>query len=93
MEHPAEHKEISDKYCPRFGQIAVEKGYITPDQLQVALCIQHEDSIAGRPHRYLGVILFDNDWMSGGQIDEVLTTLFRRLRAEGLHVDPVRHPA
>ena len=93
MEHHAEHKDISDKYCPRFGQIAVEKGFITPQQLVTALRIQDDDSRAGRPHRYLGVILFDSDWMTGEQIDEVLTTLFRRLRAEQPVADPARGAA
>lgn len=89
MKHHAQHKAISDKYCPRFGEIAVEKGFITAEELDAALRIQLEDELAGRPHRYLGVILFDNDWMTGEQIDEVLTTLFKRLRAES----PLRGPA
>jgi len=68
-------KRISEKYCPRFGQIAVEKGYITADQLKSALSIQVDENIAGEKHRLLGTILFEKDWMSSDQIEVVLNLL------------------
>jgi hypothetical protein len=68
-------KRISEKYCPRFGQIAVEKGYITADQLKSALSIQVDENIAGVEHRLLGTILFEKDWMSSEQIEVVLNLL------------------
>ena len=73
-------RDISRKYCPRFGEIAVERGYITDAQLQRALRTQRDDECAGRAHRFLGVILFDQDWMTSEQIEDVLTRLFRRMR-------------
>ncbi len=33
-------KEISGKYCNRFGVIAVDKGFVTADQLKEALTEQ-----------------------------------------------------
>ena len=33
-------KELSEKYCPRFGVLAVELGYVTPDQVKTALSEQ-----------------------------------------------------
>ncbi len=75
-----QQREISRKYCPRFGEIAVEKGFITKEQLESALRMQRDDELAQRARRYLGVILFDRDWMTSEQIEEVLNLLFRRIR-------------
>ncbi len=36
-------KEISGKYCNRFGVIAVDKGFVTADQLKEALTEQGGD--------------------------------------------------
>jgi hypothetical protein len=76
------HKKISDKYCPRFGQTAVEMGFISDDQLKKALCRQIDDELSGKEHRLLGSILFDNDLMSSEQIEVVLNTMLKAMRAE-----------
>ena len=75
-------KEISRKYCLRFGQIAVESGLISEAQLAQALAWQVHQEISGSRHLLLGEILFEKDWMSAAQIDQVLTDLFRNLREE-----------
>jgi len=75
-------KRISQKYCPRFGQIAVESGFITEAQLAQALALQVHQELDGHGHRLLGEILFEKEWMSAPQIDQVLTTLFRRMREQ-----------
>ncbi len=59
-------------YCRRFGQIAVERGYITPEQLKEALAEQVDDDLAGKPHRVLGNILFEKDWLTARQVESVL---------------------
>lgn len=74
------YRQVSEKYCPRFGQIAVEKRFISEEQLQEALRCQVDDDLRGRPHRLLGVILFEKDWMSSEQIEQVLTVLFKSMR-------------
>ena len=38
-------KVISGKYCNRFGVIAVDKGFVTADQLKVALTEQADDKV------------------------------------------------
>jgi hypothetical protein len=63
------------KYCPRFGQIAVELGFITMKQLKEGLIEQVNDDIAHRPHRLLSEILFDKGWITNRQILEVLHEL------------------
>ncbi len=70
-------KEIADKYFKRFGQIAVEKGYITEDDLMKALKIQVEDDLKGRPHRLLGNILFQMGAMHIKEIEDTLEELFK----------------
>lgn len=67
-------------YCPRFGQLAVEMGFITTEQLKQGLFEQVDDNLANRPHRILGTIFFDHGWMTPGQIDAVLNRMFQLLR-------------
>lgn len=69
--------EISREYCPRFGEIAVKLGYITEEQLEDALACQSQERRSGKEHRLLGRILLENGWMSGLQVDHVMTELFR----------------
>jgi hypothetical protein len=65
------------EYCQRFGTIAVDLGFVTSDQLKEALAEQIDDNLANRPHRTLGAIFFDRDWMTPNQIEMVLNKLFR----------------
>jgi len=70
-------RELSQKYCPRFVEIAVRKGYITPEQGKEALSEQLDDDLNNRPHRLVGRILLDRGLMTPDQIDEVLNEMFR----------------
>lgn len=70
-------KGISAKYCIRFGVIAVDKGFVTADQLKEALTYQADDNLSNRPHRLIGRIFFDRGWMTDEQIDIVLNELFK----------------
>ncbi len=70
-------KDISKKYCIRFGVISVSKGFVTADQLKTALTEQADDNVSKRPHRLIGRIFFENGWMTDEQIDTVLSELER----------------
>ena len=70
-------KELSDKYCPRFAQIAVEKGYVSHDNAKVALSRQLDDDLAGKPHKLIGSIFLENGWMTPQHIELVLNDLFK----------------
>jgi hypothetical protein len=70
-------KELSSRYCSRFGKMAVEMGFVTADQLKEALVEQFDDEISGRPHRLIGRILFEHGWITLKQIDKVLDKLFK----------------
>lgn len=73
---------ISDKYCPRFGQLAVEMKFITAAQLKEALCCQIEEELSGQKRRLLGAILYSKDWMTSDQIEQVMNMLLRQMRKE-----------
>lgn len=73
-------KELSQKYCPRFGQIAVEKGYVNSEQVKKAVSEQIDDDMSGRPHRLIGRIFLDNGVMTPRQIELVLNELFKQDR-------------
>lgn len=56
----------------RFGSIAVYRGYVKLDKIQRALVEQVEDDVMGRPHRRLGEILLDHDWITAEQVKTIL---------------------
>jgi len=64
--------EFLDK---RFGVTAVEKGFITKDQLFEALKTQITEEIEKREHRLIGRILYDMEFLTLSQIDEVLDSM------------------
>ncbi len=49
-------RKISEKYCNRFGIIAVDKGFVTADQLKETLTEQADDNLSNKPHRLIGRI-------------------------------------
>ena len=59
----------------RFGTIAVEKGYITIDQLMDALDIQVREDLSGIKHRLIGKILYDLGFLTIDQIQRVLASM------------------
>ena len=59
----------------RFGVIAVQKGYITAEQLFEALKIQVMEEINEGQHRLIGEILNDQGLMTVSQISDVVESL------------------
>ena len=70
---------ITKKYSPRFGKIAVDKGFITPEQLKLALSEQVDDELLRNPQRVIGSIFFDKGWMTYQEIELVLKELFKEI--------------
>ncbi len=70
-------KKLSNRYCPPFGKIAVDMGFITAEQLTEALAEQAEDSLSNRPHRFIGYILSEHGWIDNEQLGIVLNILFK----------------
>ena len=65
-----------EQYEKRFGLIAIEKGFITPDELIAALKIQVREDVEHETHRQIGEILLDQNIMSANQIEAVVKTIF-----------------
>jgi hypothetical protein len=59
----------------RFGVVAIEKGFITSEQLIVALDIQIHEELEGSERRLIGQILIDKGQITSDQIDEVLIAM------------------
>ncbi len=71
-------KELSEKYCPRFAKIAVDKGFITVQQAKEALAEQMDDNLSNKPHRLIGRILLEKGWLTALQVETVLNDLFKQ---------------
>jgi mannitol/fructose-specific phosphotransferase system IIA component (Ntr-type) len=59
----------------RFGMVAVEKGFVTPEQVVEALEIQVKENLSTGMHRCIGVILQSKGFITPSQLDEALKAL------------------
>jgi hypothetical protein len=62
--------------------MAVQKGFITSQQVVDALRVQVEENIAVGKHRRIGEILVSQGLIDRAQIDEILSGL-EKIRQEG----------
>ena len=65
-----------------FGEIAVQKGYLSVDQIKRALDIQREMRRAGEGHRLIGVLLVELGYMTVDQVVDVLEAFDREREPE-----------
>ena len=56
----------------RFGMIAVGKGYISLEQLLIAMKKQISEDVNQLPHRLIGDIMIEMGFLKPGQIKEIL---------------------
>ena len=63
----------------RFGVLAVERGFVTADQVIEALRIQVTEDMDEGKHRIIGRILLEQGLMTLSEVDEVLGLLEKRL--------------
>ena len=66
--------DFLEKFERRFGSVAIEKGFITAEQIIEILKIQVTENLEGK-HRPIGAILLSQQLMTLEQIEEVLKTL------------------
>ncbi len=67
---------MSDYYLERrFGMLAVEKGYITAEQLLEAMTIQLKEDLDKKMHRLIGRILFELGYIQPFQTKEILRSM------------------
>ena len=65
----------SESIRKRFGAIAIEKGFITEEQLIRCIEVQIRDEVARERYRLIGEILCEKGYMSKEQCDQVLMEL------------------
>jgi len=63
----------------RFGILAVEKGFVTADQVIEALRIQVMEDLEKGRHRVIGRILLEQGLMTLSRIDSVLESIGKSL--------------
>ncbi len=66
-----------EHYEKQFGIIAIDKGFITAENLIETLKIQVEEEIKYKTHRLIGEILMDKGYITPSQIQEVLDSIFK----------------
>jgi hypothetical protein len=59
----------------RFGAVAIDKGFISLEQLFEAMKIQISENTKGIEHRLIGQILWEKGYISSEQINEVLESM------------------
>jgi hypothetical protein len=59
----------------RFGAVAIDKGFISLEQLFEAMKIQISENTEGVAHRLIGQILWEKGYISSEQINEVLKSM------------------
>ena len=55
-----------------FGEVAVEHGFVTLDQLIECLDIQKKEDLSGASHRMIGEIMVKQGYLTGIQLDELV---------------------
>ena len=63
------------KLDKRFGAVAVDKGFITLENLIEAMRIQILENTGGSDHRLIGQILWEEGYINTEQINEVLKSM------------------
>lgn len=66
---------VKDRY-KFFGEVALERRFVTPDQLYEALTHQARAKVEGRSEKLLGQILLELGYMSEDQVRQVLDVLY-----------------
>jgi len=61
-----------------FGEVAVEKGYVTPEQIEEALAEQDRGLGGSRKYRFIGEILVEKGLMTEKQVLDVLAAIHDR---------------
>ena len=70
-----------EHYEKRFGIVAIEKGFISSEDLIEALKVQVCEEIEVGKHRFFGGILLHQDKITARQIDVVVKTLFKQIKS------------
>jgi hypothetical protein len=67
----------SVKYSHRFGDIAVDMGFVTAEQVKEAIAEQIDNDMNNRRHMFIGEIMLMKGWINIKQLDIVLNELYK----------------
>ena len=70
-----ERTKVKDRY-KFFGEVALERKFVTPEQLYEALTVQARSKVEGKEEKLLGQILLEQGFMDETQIRSVLDVLY-----------------
>jgi hypothetical protein len=59
-----------------FGEVALEKKFVSPDQLYEALTLQARAKVETGAEKLLGQVLIEQGYMTAEQVREVLDVLY-----------------
>jgi hypothetical protein len=79
------NRSVLRRYCPHFGQIVVDMGFVTEEQVREALSEQAEDDFSNRRHRLIGEIFFEKGWITIEQMTIILDTVCKYERQKTGH--------
>ena len=63
------------KLDKRFGAMAIDKGFITLENLLEAMETQIQENMEGSDHRLIGQILWEKGYLTTEQINEVIKSM------------------
>ncbi len=69
------NKELLMESCYRFGKIAIDMGFVTIEQVLIALIEQAMDNFFKKSHKFIGEILSERGWITSEQVKIVLNKL------------------
>lgn len=76
----------------RFGVVAMEKGFISADQLWEALVRQKAQDSGLTERRHIGMILKDLGYLSFSQLNEVVQAMEAKNEPRGTASEVAKHP-
>jgi len=66
---------VKDRY-KFFGEVALERKFVRPEQLYEALTLQARQKVEGREEKLLGQILLELGYLNEDQVRQVLDVLY-----------------
>ncbi|MGQ9591317.1 MAG: hypothetical protein ACUVYA_13610 [Planctomycetota bacterium] len=66
---------VNDRY-KLFGEVALEKRFVTAEQLYQALTLQARAKVEGKPEKLLGQVLLELGYLTEAQIRDILDVLY-----------------
>ncbi len=69
-------KQKTDRYRKLFGQVALEEGFITREQLLEALEVQKQRKAGGKSDKLLGQILIELGYLDTQQAQRIIDIVF-----------------